>query len=259
MRLAVASALVERVDERLRASARRRARGGRPPVGRRRSAASGKIASSPSPMNFSTSPPCCEDRRHLAVEIAVEQIDQLLRRQSLRQRREAAHVREPDDGADFLDEAAPDFAHEDALAGLAADIGVEQIRRGPPQRADFGDARQRRDDRFEIGELLRREAAGLPRRPGRDVDRAVGEHQRETPRSRSRPRHEAPAAGESRRDSPKSARWRRIGWRDGVDGHDRAAAVFVGFQDVVGGGRYLHAGIDLPDEARGRSRRDAAC
>ena len=95
-----------------------------------------------------------EDRRHLAVEIAVEQIDQLLRRQPFGQRREAAHVRQPDHGADFLDEAAPDFAGQDALAGLMADIGVEQIGGGPPQRADFRDPRQRRDDRFEIGELL---------------------------------------------------------------------------------------------------------
>ena len=95
-----------------------------------------------------------DDRGHLAVKVAVEQIDQLLRRQSLGERREAAHVGEPDDCADFLDEAAPDLAHEDAFAGLAADVGVEEIRRGPLQGANLGDARQRGDDRVEVGKLL---------------------------------------------------------------------------------------------------------
>ena len=118
-----------------------------------------------------------EDRRHLAVEILVEQVDQLLRRQPLGGGRKATHVREPDHGPDRFDVAAPDFAHQNPLARLAADIGVEQIRGGAPQGADFRDPRQRHRDRFEIGKLRGREAARLLRRPGRDVDRGVGEHQ----------------------------------------------------------------------------------
>src|ERR1051326_3235574 len=138
----------------------------------------GKIAGEPIAHELEHLAAMAEDRRHLTVEILVEQVDQLLRRQPLGGGGEASHVREPDHRSDRFDMAAADFAHQDPLTGLAADIGVEQVRGGAPQGADFGDPRQWRRDRFEIGELLGREAARLLRRPGRDVNGRVGEHQR---------------------------------------------------------------------------------
>ena len=66
-----------------------------------------------------------DDRRHLAIEIAVEQLDQVLRRQPLRKRREAAHVGQPDHGVDRLEVAAPDPSGQDLLAGMAADVWLK--------------------------------------------------------------------------------------------------------------------------------------
>ena len=86
-----------------------------------------------------------EDRRHLAVEIAVEQIDQLLRRQPLASARVKPRMSESQITA-RISSTKPRriLPGQDALAGLAADIGVEQVGRGPPQRADFRHPRQRR-------------------------------------------------------------------------------------------------------------------
>src|SRR5262249_46745261 len=61
------------------------------------------------------------DRRNLAVEIAVQEIDELLRGEPVRPRGETAHVGEPDDGGDALDVAAPDVAGEDPLPGMMSD------------------------------------------------------------------------------------------------------------------------------------------
>src|SRR4029078_1236560 len=47
-----------------------------------------------------------DDRRHLAIEIAIEQIDQILRRQRVGQHGEATHVGQPDCGVDRLGIAA---------------------------------------------------------------------------------------------------------------------------------------------------------
>ena len=95
-----------------------------------------------------------EDRRHLRAEIAVQAVDQSLRRQLLGNRREAAHIRQPDRGADRFDIAAANLAGQNPLAGLMTDIGVDQIAGGAPQRANFRDPRQRRDNRFKVGKLL---------------------------------------------------------------------------------------------------------
>ena len=97
-----------------------------------------------------------EHGRHLAAEIEVQTVDQRLRRQPLGDRGKAAHVRQPNRGADRLHIAAADLAGKNTLAGLVTDISVDQIFRRAPQRADFRDPRQRRDDRYKIGELLGR-------------------------------------------------------------------------------------------------------
>ena len=68
------------------------------------------------------------DRRHLAVEIAVENIDHDFRRQPIGQRGETAQVRQPDRRMHRLGVAAADLAAENPLAGAVADIGIEQGR-----------------------------------------------------------------------------------------------------------------------------------
>jgi len=71
-----------------------------------------------------------DDRRHLAIEIAIEQTDQSVRRQPVGEPGEAAHVGQPDRGVNVFGVAAPDAAGKDALAGVLADIGRQQIAGG---------------------------------------------------------------------------------------------------------------------------------
>jgi hypothetical protein len=118
------------------------------------------------------------DRRHLAIEIAIEKSDELERRHPVGARGKAAHVREPDRGADRLDIAAADAAGQDALAGAAAHICVEQHDRVAMARADLGDARQRQLEPPKSRELRGGEAPGLTRRPARGMHLAVREDQR---------------------------------------------------------------------------------
>lgn len=75
-------------------------------------------------------PALASDRRHLAIEIAIENLHHGLGRQPVGQRGEAAQIRQPDRGMHRLGVAAPDLAAENPLAGAVADIGVEQGR-GP--------------------------------------------------------------------------------------------------------------------------------
>ena len=101
-----------------------------------------------------------------------------MRRQTVGQRGKPAHVRQPDGRVDLLDVAAPDMPGEDALAGVMPDIGIEQGARHPPQGADLGDPRQRRDDGLDAGDLRVGEAARLPRRAGHRMNGAIGEDER---------------------------------------------------------------------------------
>ena len=105
-----------------------------------------------------------DDRRHLAIEITIEEIEQRLRWQPVRQRGEAAHIGEPDRRVDLLGEAAADLAGQHAGSGVLADIGRQHIMRDPVIGADFGDARQRRGERLDNGKLRIGEAARLLRR-----------------------------------------------------------------------------------------------
>src|SRR5258708_22964492 len=116
-----------------------------------------------------------EDDRYLAIEIAVEEVDLNRRRQTIGQCGEPAHVRQPDRRVDLLDVAAPDMPGEDALTGVMPDIGIEQGASHPPQRSDFGNPRQRRDDRIDTRYLRVGEAASLPRCASHRVNGAVGE------------------------------------------------------------------------------------
>ena len=120
-----------------------------------------------------------EDHRHLAIKIAIEEIDQHPRRLTIGECRESAHVRQPDGRVDFLDIAAVDTPGKDALAGVMPDIGIEKNTGRPTQRPDLGDPRQRSHNCFDTGDLCIGETSRLPGRAGDEVNRAVGEEQRQ--------------------------------------------------------------------------------
>ena len=119
-----------------------------------------------------------EDRGHLAIEEAIEKRDEGVRWHAVGERGETAHIREPDRRMDRLRVATPDLALEDALSSRMADIGVEQIHGGSPERSHFGDARERRDNGFDPGNLRVRESAFLARRPRRRMDLSIREEKR---------------------------------------------------------------------------------
>ena len=104
--------------------------------------AMGSIASMPSPMNFRISPPAPVHGAAHDAEIVVEQGDDGVARQAVGGAREAAQVAVPEHRLDGLAVAALDLAGQDALAGGAADIGVEQVGRGVAQRMRLDDARE---------------------------------------------------------------------------------------------------------------------
>ena len=120
------------------------------------------------------------DRRHLAVEIEIEDIDHGLGRQPVRQRGKAAQIRQPDRGMHGLGVAAPDLAAENPLAGAIADIGVEQRPRpcGAGWMISISRASGGISDRSAV-ELLVAETARLPGGPARRVNRPVDEEQRQ--------------------------------------------------------------------------------
>ena len=107
------------------------------------------------------------DRRHLAVEIVIENIDHGLGRQPVRQRGKAAQIRQPDRRMHGIGVAAPDLAAQNPLAGAVADIGVEQDRRGAAQADDLDQPGQRRYQRSQTVELFVAEAARLLGGPAR--------------------------------------------------------------------------------------------
>ena len=96
------------------------------------------------------------DRRHLAVEVVIENVDHDFRRQSIRQRGETAQIRQPDRRLHRLGVAAADLAAENPLAGAVADIGIEQGRGLAAQANDLDDPRQRRHQRSQRIQLLGR-------------------------------------------------------------------------------------------------------
>src|SRR4029077_20854250 len=67
---------------------------------------------------------------------------------------------------------------EDALSGRMADIGVEEIDGGSPERPHFRDTRERCDNGFDPGNLRGGETAFLARRPRCRLDLSIGEEKR---------------------------------------------------------------------------------
>ena len=119
------------------------------------------------------------DRGDLAIEIMVQNVDDGLGRQPVRQRREAAQIRQPDRGIHRLGMAAPDLAAHDPLAGAVADIGVEQARGHAAQTKDLDHPRQRHHDAPQRRQLFVGETARLFGGPARAVDGAADEGQRQ--------------------------------------------------------------------------------
>ena len=115
---------------------------------------------------------------HLAIEIMVEDLDHGLGRQPVRQRGEAAQIRQPDRGLHGVVVTAADLAAENTRAGAVADIGVEQRRGGAAQGDDLADAGKRRHDHPDRRDVIIAEATGVPRDPARRMDRAIEKRHR---------------------------------------------------------------------------------
>ena len=95
-------------------------------------------------MYFSTSPPFRLDRRHEAIEIAIQELDGLLRRQGGGQPGVVPHVREQDGRADAADLAPPDGAGQNGPVGLIADVDAQHVVEVVMEDADLHHGRNRR-------------------------------------------------------------------------------------------------------------------
>ena len=92
-----------------------------------------------------------ENRWNLTIEITVKRINQLLWRQPVRHRCKAAHIREPDHRMDRFGMASPNAPGQNALAGIMADIGIEQVASSSLQCPDLSNTRERPYDRLDAG------------------------------------------------------------------------------------------------------------
>src|SRR5918995_1568059 len=81
--------------------------------------------------------PMALDRERHAIEVVVQAGEQGVPTEPFGQRREAAQIAVPDSGLHGLGAAAGDLSLENPLAGVAADIGVEQIDRDAPIEMDL--------------------------------------------------------------------------------------------------------------------------
>src|SRR5262249_49907183 len=125
-----------------------------------------------------------DDAGNLAIEIAVQKPDQDVGRKPIGELRESAHVGKPDRRVQLLGVAAMNVAGQDALASRVADVGVEQDRGPAPEREDLDDAGESGDDVHDAVDLIFGEAAGLARRPDREMEVAVGEDDRHQAREK---------------------------------------------------------------------------
>ena len=114
-----------------------------------------------------------------AFEELVEQAQELAAAHRVGERRGIAQVAEPDHRVDVLAVAAADVAGEHLLAGLLAQVGVEDVVRDAPPGVDFGDAREGRHDAAQRVDLGVAEATGPPRDEARGMDIAVDKAHRQ--------------------------------------------------------------------------------
>ncbi len=118
-------------------------------------------------------------RRHLAIEILIEDVDHDLGRQTVRQRGEPAQIRQPDRRLHGFGMAAADLSGHDPLAGAVADIGIKQRGRGAAQRQNLAEPCKGSHDRPQRGYLLVGETVGMLGGPARCMRGAVGEQKRQ--------------------------------------------------------------------------------
>ncbi len=186
------------------------------------------------------------DRRHLAVEIAIENVHHDFRRQSIGQRRETAQVRQPDHRTHRLGVAAADLAAENPLAGAVADIGIQQRRGLPAQADDLDDPCQRPHQRSQCIELPIAEATGLFCRPARGVHLADEPERQRDVVGNAFGAHvveerKAPAGGivEAKPHFPLGV----------VENGERAVPVFGRIPDIEIRGRHHHLASRPPEKA----------
>jgi hypothetical protein len=186
------------------------------------------------------------DRGDLAIEIMVQNVDDGLGRQPIRQRREAAQVGQPDRRIHVSVWPRLICAAHDALAGAVADIGIQQARSHAVQLMILDHPRQRLHDAPQRRQLLFGEPARLFGGPARSVHRAADEGQRQ----RDIVRH---AFGAEFLDDRKAAAPDLIGPRPNLHPlleHDdqRTGEKIRRLQDVVVHRADLDLGARLPDE-----------
>jgi hypothetical protein len=109
------------------------------------------------------------DRVAQRVEEVVQHVEHLAGRQALGERGRAAQVAVPDRGPDRGAGTTYDLARQHPLAGVVADVGVEQVLGEPPVESDLGCHRQHGQQVVDAQEILGREAAGPFGAPGRGV------------------------------------------------------------------------------------------
>ncbi len=114
-----------------------------------------------------------EHRSEDAFEELVEQAQKVGPAHRVGERRGVAQVAEPDDGVDVLAVAAVNPAGEHLLAGLAAEVGLEDVLGRAPPGIDLGDAREGRHDAPQRLDLGLGEAFRAPGGKARGVDFAA--------------------------------------------------------------------------------------
>ena len=114
------------------------------------------------------------DRRHDAIEIAVEQLEYMAARQAVGDFRETAQVTEQQCCFQRLDRAPADMAGKNALGCGGTDIGIEQAQFGATQNPQFAGIAQGGQKTAENGMIIFRETPRRGRGKDRRADRAVG-------------------------------------------------------------------------------------
>src|SRR5712671_3660559 len=111
---------------------------------------SGKMASRPSPMYF---PAMSRNRLRHRVEIAVQEINDVIARPVVGNPGEITQVADHDGGAYRRPAPAPGGAGQNEFAGMRPDIGFEQRSRQTVLDADFADQRQSRQQFQQAGDI----------------------------------------------------------------------------------------------------------
>ncbi len=105
-------------------------------------------------------PTVIEHRARHAIEELIEGAKEVFLGHTLRQRRRLPQIAEPDHRLDVLAVAALDASVEHALAGVPAEVGVQQRNGRAAHVVKLVEARQGREDFVHMAEIGSAEAAG---------------------------------------------------------------------------------------------------